>query len=305
MRPSLAQLEALLWIQRLGGFRAAARRLGVTQPALSQRIRELERAVGRPVLDRRRDGPRPTAAGRELLMFAERMAAISDEMQQAVGASAPVSGTLRFGVADTFATTCLPQLLVAIGERYPALRVDVSVDYSAALDAGLQRGDLDLAVLTAPRITEAVIAEPLVELALRWVAPPALLAGRRLLRPVDLVDVPIITNPSPSHLFTSVRAWFATAGVAPRRLNTCNSLTIMARLAAGGAAISLMPPAIVRDELARGTLRLLRTRPALPSHPLMTAIRRDTPGHLARAVQDLLRPLVRESALAPRASDRR
>ena len=80
MRPSLAQLEALLWIHRLGGFRAAARRLGVTQPALSQRIAELERAVGAPVLQRSRAAPQPTATGRDLLVYAERMVALAEEM---------------------------------------------------------------------------------------------------------------------------------------------------------------------------------------------------------------------------------
>lgn len=303
MRPSLAQLEALLWIHRLGGFRAAARRLGVTQPALSQRIHELERAIGAPVLDRRRLAP--TAAGRNLLDYAERMLALTEEMTQRIGAQAPVAGSLRLGVADSFAVTCLPQLLVELGERYPALRIEVSVAFSAELDAALQAGDLDLAVLTAPRLGEPISVEPLVEMVLRWVAPPRLLRDKRRLGPGDLVDVPIVTNPSPSHLFIAVRDWFATAGAAPRRLNTCSSLTVMTRLAAGGAAISLVPPAIIREELRTGALRLLSTDPAVPAYHLMLATRRDAPAHLVRAVVGALRPLARRSDLAPRAADRR
>jgi DNA-binding transcriptional LysR family regulator len=305
VRPSLPQLEALLWIHRLGGFRAAARRLGVTQPALSQRISELERGVGAPVLQRTRTTPLPTATGRELLVYAERIVALAEEMHRSVAGRAAIAGNLKFGVADTYATTCLSQLLVELGRRFPALSVDVSVDYSAELDARLQRGHLDLAVLTAPRLSEALSVEPLVELVLRWIAAPSLLAATRRLGPRDLVDVPIVTNPSPSHLFSTVRGWFATAGVTPKRLNTCNSLTIMARLAAGGAGVSLMPPAIVRDELAAGTLHLLRTAPVLPFHHMMIATRRDAPQHLVRAVVGLIKPLVKESALAPRPGDRR
>jgi len=303
MRPSLAQLEALLWIHRLGGFRAAARRLGVTQPALSQRIRELERAIGATVLDRRR--LMPTAAGLNLLAYAERMLALAEEMNLRLGAKGPVAGLLRLGVADSFAIACLPQLLVDMGDRFPALRVEVSVDYSAELDAELQAGALDIAVLTAPRLTEAIRVEPLVEMVLRWVAPPRLLQGARCLRPADLVDVPIVTNPSPSHLFIAVRDWFATAGVAPRRLNTCNSLMAMTRLAIGGSAVSLVPPAIVRDELGAGALRILATAPAVPAYHLVVATRRDAPAHLAHAVLGVLRPIARRSSLAPRAADRR
>lgn len=305
MRPSLAQLEALLWIHRLGGFRAAASRLGVTQPALSQRISELERAVGTPVLQRAHRKPLPTATGRDLLVYAERMVSLADEMHRSVVDRGAVVGNLKFGAADTFATTCLPQLLVEVGGRHPGLTIDVAVDYSAELDARLQRGELDLAILTAPRITEAISAEPFVELVLRWVAAPSLLDTEKRLGPRDLVEVPIITNPSPSHLFSTVRSWFATAGVSPRRLNTCNSLTIMARLAAGGAGISLVPPAIVRDELAAGTLRTLRTAPALPPHHMMIATRRDAPQHLVRAVVALLKPLAHTGGLAPRPADRR
>jgi DNA-binding transcriptional LysR family regulator len=304
-RPSLPQLEALLWIQRLGSFRAAAQRLGVTQPALSQRISELERGIGARVLDRRRARPLPTALGRDLLVYAERMVALADDMNAALRGAPALAGTLRIGVADSFATTCMPRLLVELGERLPALRVDVSVDYSASLDNGLRRGDLDLAVLTAPRVTEAVVVEPLVAMELRWAAAPGFAPPVDVLRPHMLVDVPIVTNPSPSHLFASVRAWFATAGLAPRRLNTCNSLVVMARLAAGGAGVSLLPPPIIRNELAAGTLRLLRARPTLPAHQMMIAYRRDAPQHLARSVVALIRPLVRASDLAPRAADRR
>lgn len=305
MRPNLPQLEALLWIQRLGSFRAAAQRLGVTQPALSQRISELERGIGGRVLDRRRTRARPTALGRDLLIFAERMVALADDMTATLRGTPAIAGTLRIGVADSFATTCLPRLLVELGARLPALRVDMSVDYSASLDVGLQRGDLDLAVLTAPRVTEAVVVEPLVAMALRWVAAPSFVPTARLLRPQMLVDVPIVTNPSPSHLFGSVRAWFATAGLAPRRLNTCNSLVVMARLAAGGAGISLLPPPIIRAELASGALRLLRASPSLPAHQMMIAYRRDAPQQLARSVLGLIRPLVDSSDLAPQVGDRR
>ena len=305
MRPSLAQLEALLWIHRLGGFRAAAARLGVTQPALSQRIAELERALGTPVLQRTRTRPLPTATGRDLLVYAERMVTLAEEMHRSVAGRGAVVGNLRLGAADTFATTSLPQLLVAVGARHPGLTLDVAVDYSAELDSRLQRGDLDLAILTAPRITEAIGAEPFVELVLRWVAAPSLLDTQKRLGPRDLVDVPIVTNPSPSHLFSTVRSWFATAGVSPKRLNTCNSLTVMARLAAGGAGISLVPPAIVRDELAAGTLRLLRTAPVLPSHHMMIATRHDAPRHLVAAVTALLKPLAHRGALAPHPGDRR
>ena len=63
MRPRLDQLEALLWISKLGSFRSAARKLHLSQPAISSRIRELENELGISLLDRSRH--RPTDHGRK------------------------------------------------------------------------------------------------------------------------------------------------------------------------------------------------------------------------------------------------
>ncbi len=69
---SLAQLEAFLWICRLGTFHAAAERLNLTQPTVSLRIRELESALGARLFERRGNGMRLSAEGTILLRYAER-----------------------------------------------------------------------------------------------------------------------------------------------------------------------------------------------------------------------------------------
>ena len=56
MTPTLSQLETFLWIARLGSFHAAAERLGLSQPSISLRIRELERSLGTPLFHRRGRG---------------------------------------------------------------------------------------------------------------------------------------------------------------------------------------------------------------------------------------------------------
>ena len=69
MRPRLDQLEALLWIVRLGSFRAAARQLHLSQPAISGRIRELEGELGFAVVDRTEFRPGITPKGAEVVRY--------------------------------------------------------------------------------------------------------------------------------------------------------------------------------------------------------------------------------------------
>jgi DNA-binding transcriptional LysR family regulator len=119
-----------------------------------------------------------------------------------------------------------------------------------------------------------------------------------LLRPEDLRDRAILTNPRPSHLFRAVQAWFASSGAQPARLMTCNSLTIMARLAAAGFGLALLPTGLLRTEFELGNLRRLRTDPPVDAHEMLMASRDSLPASLLTAIRDTAMRLVLASDLA-------
>jgi len=297
MKFSLAQLEALLWVVRLGSFRAAATRLSLTQPAISVRVKELEAAVGGKLFLRGSYRAKPTPLGREMAVHAERVIAACEELEGRFAAGEELHGPIRIGVADSFAMVCLPELMRRVESRFPQVRAEIRVDFSVRLNASLQAGDLDIAVLTAPAPSPLVTVEPLVAHSLCWVASPRLALGKGPFRPADLAAVPIITNPDPSNLYTSIAGWFAAAGVQPARINTCNSLVIMTRLAREGAGISLLPIAILKNEIAAKALRVLKVSPRLPPHMLAVAYRRDAPGPGLRALSQMIRELTAKSDL--------
>jgi len=298
MKFSLAQLEALHWVVRLGSFRAAATRLNLTQPAVSVRIRDLEAAAGGKLFIKGSYRAKPTPLGHDL---AAQAAQVIDACEQLAGRFAgreELRGPVRIGVADSFAMVCLPELMRRIEKRFPQVRAEIRVDFSALLNKSLHAGDLDIAVLTAPAPGPLVTVETLVDHELRWVASPKLALGKGTLKPADLAAVPIITNPNPSNLYTSITGWFAAAGVQPARIHTCNSLVIMMRLALEGAGISLLPVAILRKEIRLGTLRALTVAPKVPAHKLAVAYRRDAPGQGLRTVSQMIQELTRASDLA-------
>jgi DNA-binding transcriptional LysR family regulator len=273
MRPRLDQLEALLWISKLGSFRSAARKLRLSQPAVSSRIRELESQLGISLLDRSRHRPRVTAEGQEVLRHAEQMIGLAENFRTRFGEPDRLPKSIRMGAADSFALTHLSPLLARLAELHPGTHIDLEVGFSTHLDRKLQAGELDIAFLTAPTANSSVSVEPLLTLDVAWLASPKLgLHGRRL-GPADLFQRPIITNPGPSHLYSTIHEWFAGAGLVPQRLNTCTSLTIVAKLTADGIGISALPPALVRRELARGQLVRLTTAPELPFHYISVGYR--------------------------------
>jgi DNA-binding transcriptional LysR family regulator len=291
MRVRLDQLEALVWITRLGSFRAAARRLNISQPAVSGRIRELERQTGAAVIDRAE--LRLTRCGREIVRFAEQMMLLSENLAGLLTAKHELVGTIRMGAADSFAFTHLSALLARIAHRYPALHVELDIDFSTNLDRKLQAGELEISFLHAPTPGPTVSIAPLLEIELAWFASPKLRLPRRGLTPPALADVPILTNPNPSHLYGTVMDWFAVAGLVPKRMNTCNSLSIMTKLTVDGFGIAPLPCVLVASELRRGVLRRLHTHPSLPPGRVSVAYRTDPDiGNLAGIVE-----LVREIAL--------
>ena len=298
MEFSLAQLEALHWVVRLGSFRAAATRLNLTQPAVSVRIRELEAAAGGKLFLKGSYRAKPTPLGRELAAQAEQVIAACERLAGRFAGGEELRGPIRIGVADSFAMVCLPELMRRIEKRFPQVRAEIRVDFSVLLDESLHAGDLDIAVLTAPAPGPLVTVEPLVDHELRWVASPKLALRKGTLRPADLAAMPIITNPNPSNLYTSITGWFAAAGVQPVHIHTCNSLVIMTRLALEGAGISLLPIAILRKEISSGALRALTVTPKIPAHKLAVAYRRDAPGPGLRTVSQMIHELTRASELS-------
>jgi DNA-binding transcriptional LysR family regulator len=275
VRIRLGQLEALVWIARLGSFRAAARRLSISQPAISGRIRALEQQLGIEVLDRSQSRPQLTRRGVDLVRYAEQMMELGETIETRLRARSSLTGTMRLGAADSFALTHLSGLLARIAARHPALHVELDIDFSVNLDRKLHAEQLDIAFLSSPTPDPAITILPLMDIELAWFASPKLKLPRGRVTPGHLARMPILTNPRPSHLYRTVMEWFRAAGSTPQRLNTCTSLSIMTKLTVDGFGLSVLPPELVGTEIKNGSLRRLPSNPALPPHHLAIAYRND------------------------------
>ena len=142
------ELRSFVAVAEEGGLSAAARRTHVSQPALSQTIRALERELGVQLLVRRSTGTQLTAPGRVLLSEARDLLARHDQAVTAVvGAATGVASELRLGVPLELPPDLLPHALTQLRERLPAARAQVRHLSSAEQLAGLRAGGIDVALV--------------------------------------------------------------------------------------------------------------------------------------------------------------
>ncbi|WP_323119164.1 LysR family transcriptional regulator [Burkholderia alba] len=144
-----ALLRAFVAVTEAGGFTKAARRLNLTQSAISHQIRRLEEDIGRPLLYRTTRSLTLTEDGEEFLRYAQQ---ILDAMNAVTRRfrSSPVKGSVRFGAPDIFMGERLPVLLTQFARAYPNVRLDVSVGMSLDSQAMVDAQELDLAVVLCP-----------------------------------------------------------------------------------------------------------------------------------------------------------
>jgi LysR family transcriptional regulator, low CO2-responsive transcriptional regulator len=147
---TLRQLRSLRAIQELGKISGAAKALGLTAPAVTLQLQQIEAQLGLALFDRTQEGMRPTAAGLAVLEAArsidERLRLLADEIGAIAGAKA---GNLKLGVVST-AKYFAPRLIAAFLKQHPGIQVDLFVGNRADTIDALKRHNLDTALMGRP-----------------------------------------------------------------------------------------------------------------------------------------------------------
>ena len=284
---NIKQIEAFVHVARSGGISAAARKLNTTQPAISMRVKELERNLGAPLLDRSRRRVRLTPRGREFLDSAEHILSITEDARQRFGSNQPMTGRIRLGVTETVALTWLPELVSRINAEFPEVVVELDVDLTAGVWSKLNAGDLEVGFMPGPAHGPGLVTASLGYIRYDWMASTTLEIPNRELQPRDLAAWPIITLSQESNLHDVIDIWFRHYGLRPRRIDVCNSLGVVASLTKAGLGISLLPPSVLRDERDRGELRLLETAPRLDDLEFQAVYPRNAASPLIKFVTEI------------------
>ena len=260
---TLKQLIAFYWICNLGSFSAAAAKLNTTQSTISIRIRELEDQLGVQVLDRDSRSTRPTLKGRELLVHVDTVIKVIDKIVQTVGDPNVLSATLKMGVTEFVAITWLPDLLHAVNDAYPRVRMELDVDLTSSQLRKLEAGEIDFALLPGPVDLDGAEQVAVGDVEFCWMASPGLNIPAGVLTPSDLLHAPILTTVKSSNLH-HVMSDFLGSEVHLRSSTVCNTIGVMGTLTLGGIGIGFLPRKHYAPQVEAGLLRMLTVEPAMP-----------------------------------------
>ncbi|GII82630.1 LysR family transcriptional regulator [Sphaerisporangium siamense] len=143
----IEQLEYIAAVTRLGSLRRAAEALHLSQPALSETVRNLERELGVDILDRRRSGAKISDEGRELLPHIIGVLDAVDRLRRAAGEQHHSSRMVRLGTVNAATVPLLVPVVREFRASYPRTQVEVVQAQQADIHRGLLEGGLDLGLV--------------------------------------------------------------------------------------------------------------------------------------------------------------
>lgn len=181
-------LRAFLTIYEARSFSHAAERLGRTQSTISQQIKKLEDILGHSVFLRNNRSVNLTTEGEVLLPYARQMISMNDEVFGRI--SQPnISGTVRLGAPEAFATNHLPEVLAQFAKSHPTVALEVHCDLSHNLVEKFDKGDFDLILIKRDSKTK-IYGNKVWRESLVW-------AGREKLKFHMDETVPLVLSPNP------------------------------------------------------------------------------------------------------------
>lgn len=294
---TMAQIRAFHSIVRHGSFSAAAEELCITQPSISQRVRELETALGSKLFIRRGPHITLTVEGHALVGHAERLLKTAGEIVELFQTKDPLQGLLRLGVTDGFALIALSDLLQRLGRRYPGLKASLRVHDGGTMSQLLNERELDIAILPTPEVQPHVHCELVGQNKLAWYGRADGVPAAEAVTPQELVQHHLVVNAAPSRLHRTAQKWFRDNGVEADRLSNCNSLAITLRAVLSGHAIGLLPTRLVRDELALGLVRRVNVVPEMAGLDVYICYQHSTFGERIQEIAAQCRQVVLDREL--------
>ena len=279
-----------LVIQR-GSFSAAADVLGISQPAVSLQIRQLEQFLQTRLVERTGRGIKATAAGQALLVHGERIEQAVDETLRSVSAfNHDVSGTITLGTGATACIHLLPPLLQQLRSDYPLLRVGVTTGNTLDIVRAIEENRLDMGLVTLPVSGRALDVMPVMDEEFVFIASQAQQAMFTDLRPDALHTLPLIAFESGSGTRALIDGWFEASGLTIAPAMQLGSIEAIKRMVRSGLGYSIVPKMAVEQKADREGLCVSSLSPVL-QRQLAVVMRQDK--ILSKGISGIIRILQR------------
>ena len=275
---NLHHLEVFHAVAQAGSVSRGADALGISQPAVSKQLRQLERALRTPLLDRHAKGVRPTAAGAVLADHAARIFALATAAEAAVADVTGLrSGRLSVGAGPTAGVYLLPRAIVAFRQAHPDVRLSAETEGADVLRQRLLDGLIDLAVTEAPvapaaELTATVLLHDVLVPVAAAMSP---LAARRSVRPDEFCREPFVARQTATGHPSLAERTLAERGLRVTPVMTVDSTEAIKQAVMAGVGVALVSRLAVATEVAAGRLARVNVRGLSVRHPVFHVRRRD------------------------------
>ncbi len=277
-------VRAFAAIAELGSFSRAAERLLRNQSTLSLQIKRLEDTVGHRLLDRTPKSVRLTPQGETFLAVAHKLLALNDEVMAKVN-EPHMTGRVRLGTPEDFATSHLQDVLARFAQTYPSVALEVTCDLTLNLLDRFRDDAFDLVLVKREPTSGAggrrVWREPLV-----WVGGDREAASAH-------TPIPLVVSPDPCVYRKRATTALDRAGLSWRVSYTCGSLAGTQAAVAAGLGLTVLPKDMVPPRLRiidEGLPELDDTEIALLAREPLAPPAARLADHIVRALEQPLAP---------------
>lgn len=293
MTLDLHRLWIFLHVIEEQGFSAAATKLYMSQPSVSNQVRKLEESLRVTLVDRSSARIRPTAEGELLAEYASRVFLLADEAISAVQQlSGLQTGRLMVGGSTTMGTYLLPDLVAEYRRRYPGIESHVFVGNHATVTQHLTSGEIGVAVVAGTPGESRLVGEPVLEDHMVLVAPPDHpLADRGPISGETLCGERFVLREPGSQTRQVQERTLAGWGVVDPPHTDAWGPEVLKRCVRSGLGIALVSELAVAEELRAGTLVALPTERPTETRVVSLVRRRD---RILSPAENAFMELVRE-----------
>jgi DNA-binding transcriptional LysR family regulator len=269
-------------VTREGNFTRAAKRLSISQPAITRRILDMERLYGVRLLERTSRRVLLTEHGHLLLSHVERLIALADEAELALKSRAGLkTGRIEIGTSRPVASYHLSSIAVSFKQRYPGVVPSIHVENSRWILNEVLAFRLDIGIVGVKPKHKDLIVFPFLDEELVILVPANHpWAKRKTVMLKELQDKPLILREKGSGTRGLIESEFNAAGIRPVVAMEVGSNEAIKRAVENNLGLAILPPAVVGAEISEGLFRILRisgTRLALSFHVIYYKDKRSSP----------------------------
>lgn len=262
------RLQVFQAVVRHGSFTRAAEALFMSQPSVTFQIRQLEEQYRVRLLDRNTGSVTPTPAGELVLDYANRILALSDELEARMAEMTDLMrGTLVVAVSTAVGGTLMPALLGEFNARFPQVRARLAVANSAAVTAMVATRRAHLGIVDAePAVPGVTAAACGYDDVVAVFAPDHPLARVQKVRAPALAEYELLAREPGSGTRAAGEAWFAAQGIVAGDLKVqmeLGSPESLLEVAAGGLGCALVSRRAAAPMVEAKRLRAVRLEPPL------------------------------------------